>query len=100
MDSSNISEPIINVQIAAVNTELNIPEHDLSTASFLNRLEQVANAHPGEVIEDPSTMAATEISLLTLKIKEKLNEDIIDDLEEQIYNRLDKQNIFLEHPGD
>ena len=100
VDSSNTSEPIINVQITAVDTEANIPEHNLSTASFLNRLEQIANTHPGEVIENPNTMASTEISVLTLKIKEKLKEDIIDDLEEQIYNRLDKQNIFLEHPGD
>ena len=46
-----------------------------------------------QVIEDQHATAATEISSLTLKIKEKLNEDIIDDLEEQIYNRLDKQNI-------
>ena len=42
VDSSNISEPINSVQIAAVDTELDIPEHDLSTASFLNRLERVA----------------------------------------------------------
>ena len=41
VDSSNISEPIINVQIAAVHTELDIPENDLSTAAFLNRLEQL-----------------------------------------------------------
>ena len=75
-------------------------ENDLSTSAFLNRLEKVASAHPREVIENPTTVTASEISLLTLKIKERLNENIIDDLEEQIYTRLDKQNIFLEHPGD
>ena len=127
MDSSNLSTSKNSVEISKLETKVDIPDleqqyvekanwptnsntpgppksadyrHDLSTSAFLNRLEKVASAHPREVIENPSKVTASEISPLTLKIKEKLNENIIDDLEDQIYTRLDKQNIFLEHPGD
>ena len=127
MDSSSSSTSKNSVEIARLETKVDKPDleqqnvekaglsadsytprpsetadhrHDLSTAGYLERLEKVAGTFPREGLETPDKVNASDISLLSLKIKEKLNENIIDDLEDQMYTRLDKQNIFLDHPGD
>ena len=74
--------------------------HNLSTAGYLERLEKVATTFPREVHENLDKVDSTNLSLLSLKVKEKLDESVIDDLEGQIFTRMEKNNIFLEHPGD
>ena len=64
--------------------------HDLATAGYLDRLEKVAGTFPREGLETPDKVDPSDISLPSLKIKEKPNENIIDDLEDQIFTRLDK----------
>ena len=98
----------LNVENADVSASSNVSQpsetaaftHNLSTAGYLERLEKVASTFPREVHENNEKVNGTDISLLSLKVKEKLDESVIDDLEGQIFTRLEKNNIFLEHPGD
>ena len=70
--------------------------HDLSTTGYLERLQEVAKTFPQKVNKHLEEDNSQDFTLLCLKVKEKLDESVIEDLEEQIFTKLDKHNIFKE----
>ena len=53
--------------------------HNLSTAGYLERLERVASTFLREGLENLDKDNGSDISLLSLKVKEKLDENVTDD---------------------